>query len=89
MLQKLQTMKSRTSELRVLCEEFRLHLEDESSGLRYHESDSGMQPGQEAEAKNFGEKTLPLPQEMFPKNPGYDESCKCLLQTVFAKFPPA
>jgi len=67
-LQKLQALKSRISELRAQCEELqRSRVEDQSSGLRCDECGSAIEPGQEIEAKNFGETARHYHKECFRK----------------------
>lgn len=67
-LQKLQALKSRISELRAQCEELqRLRVEDQSSALRCDECGGAIEPGQEVEAKNFGEKAHHYHKECFRK----------------------
>ena len=66
-LQKLQALKSRTSELRAHYEELqKTHAEDRSS-LRCDECGCAIETGQEVEAKNFCEKTRHYHKECFRK----------------------
>jgi hypothetical protein len=67
-LQKLQVLKSRISELRAHCEELqRSRVEDQSSARRCVECGDAIEPGQEVEAKNFGEKAHYYHKECFRK----------------------
>ena len=66
-LQKLQALKSRTSELRAHYEELqKTHAEDRST-LRCDECGCAIETGQEVEAKNFSEKTHYYHKECFRK----------------------
>ena len=66
-LQKLQALKSRTSELRAHYEELQeTHAEGQSS-LRCEECGGAIERGQEVEAKNFSEKTHHYHKECFRK----------------------
>jgi hypothetical protein len=73
-LHKLQALKIRISELRAHCEELqRLRvedaraLEDKNSELLCDECGGAIEPGQEVEAKNFGEKAHHYHKECFRK----------------------
>ena len=67
-LQKLQILKSRISELRAHCEELRrARNEEQSSVLHCDECANAIEPGQEVEAKNFGEKARHYHKECFRK----------------------
>jgi len=67
-LHKLQALKSRISELRAQCEELqRLRAEDQNSALLCDECGGAIEPGQEVEAKNFGEKARHYHKECFRK----------------------
>jgi len=67
-LQKLQALKSRISELRAHCEELqRSRIEDQNSALHCDECGAAIEPGQEVEAKNFGEKARHYHKECFRK----------------------
>jgi len=67
-LQKLQVLRSRISELRAQCEELqRLRAEDQSSALRCDECGRAIEPGEEIEAKNFGDETRHYHKECFRK----------------------
>jgi hypothetical protein len=68
MLHKLQALKNRISELRAQCEELqRLHVERQSSTLLCDECGGAIEPGQEVEAKNFGDKDHHYHKECFRK----------------------
>jgi uncharacterized protein with PIN domain len=55
-LQKLHILKERISELRASCEELqRLRTEEKSDAPRCNECGGPIEPGQEVEARNFGE----------------------------------
>jgi hypothetical protein len=67
-LQKLQALKNRISELRAQCEELqRLHIEDRISALRCDECGCAIEPGDEVEAKNFGDEPHYYHKECFRK----------------------
>jgi len=67
-LRKLQILKDRISELRAHCEELqRSDVENQSGALRCEECGRAIEPGQEVEAKNFGEKTRHYHKECFRK----------------------
>jgi len=67
-LESLQTLKSRISELRAHCEELKeLHVEDQRNYLRCDECGDVIEQGQEVEAKNFGEETRHYHKECFRK----------------------
>jgi hypothetical protein len=66
-LQKLQALKSRTSELRVHYEELQKTYAEDQSSLRCNECGCAIEPGQEVEAKNFSEKTHHYHKECFRK----------------------
>jgi RNA polymerase-binding transcription factor DksA len=65
-LQKLQALKSRISELRAHFEELQTRMEDQSS-LLCDECGRAIEPGEEVEAKNFGENVRHYHQECFQK----------------------
>jgi len=68
MLQKLQVLKSRISELRAHFEELQKSLyRDHSSSFRCDECGCTIEPGQEVEARNFSEKTHNYHKECFRK----------------------
>ena len=67
-LHKLQALKSRISELRAQCEELqKSRVEDQSSASLCNECGGAIEPGQEVEAKNFGEKAHYYHKECFRK----------------------
>jgi hypothetical protein len=67
-LHKLQVLKNRISELRAQCEELqRLHVETQSRASLCDECGGAIEPGQEVEAKNFGEKAHHYHKECFRK----------------------
>ena len=67
-LHKLQALKHRISELRTQCEELqRLHAEQHDNALLCDECGDAIEPGQEVEAKNFGEKARHYHKECFQK----------------------
>jgi hypothetical protein len=67
-LQKLQALKSRISQLRAQCEELqRLHVEDRNGALRCDECGRAIEPGEEVEAKNFGDEAHHYHKECFRK----------------------
>jgi hypothetical protein len=67
-LQKLQALKSRISGLRAQCEELqRLRVEDRRSAYRCDECGRAIEPGEEVEAKNFGDEARHYHKECFRK----------------------
>jgi uncharacterized membrane protein len=67
-LQKLQALKSRISGLRAQCEELqRLRVEDRRSAHRCDECGRAIEPGEEVEAKNFGDEARHYHKECFRK----------------------
>ena len=67
-MHKLQALKSRISELRAQCEELqRLRSEDRNNALLCDECGGSIEPGQEVEAKNFGENARHYHKECFRK----------------------
>jgi hypothetical protein len=66
-LQKLQDLKSRTSELRIHYEELQRAYAADQGSLRCDECGGAIEPEQEVEAKNFSEKTHHYHRECFRK----------------------